>query len=81
MPSKIVWLPSASKDLDRLKSFIKSKNPLAAQRAARRIMEGAKLLEDNPKAGFPVENLTGYHDLRLAFVSGEYVLRYRSEKD
>ena len=79
MPREITWLPDASKDVARLRDFLKSKNPVAAQRAARRILEGVLILQDNPGAGMPVEELIDYRDLRLAFGSGEYIIRYREE--
>ena len=79
MPSEIVWLPGASSNVDRLRNFIKSENPRAAQRAARRILEGVKILEDNPEAGVPVENFVDYKELTLTFGAGEYVIRYRRE--
>ena len=55
MSSEIVWLPGATKDIARLRSFIKSENPRAAQRAAKRIIEGVNILQENPEAGVPVE--------------------------
>ena len=79
MPSEIVWLPSASRDVDRLREFLKPKNPLAAQRAAKRIIEGVNRLQENPGMGKPVENLTDYRDLALSFGNGHYVIRYREE--
>jgi len=79
VPREITWLPDASKDIARLRDFLKSKNPLAAQRAAKRILEGVLILQDNPGAGMPVEKLIDYRDLRLAFGSGEYIIRYRVE--
>ena len=81
MPSEIIWLPGASGDVARLKDFIKSKNPLAAQRAAKRIVEGVTILSENPGAGTPVESLIGYRDLKLTFGSGEYIIRYREETE
>jgi plasmid stabilization system protein ParE len=80
MPCEIVWLPSASSDVFRLRNFIKSESPRAAQRAAKRIMEGVTLLQESPEAGVPVEGLVDYRDLVLAFGAGEYVVRYRQEK-
>lgn len=77
MSSEIIWLPSAAKDLQRLRNFIKSENPRAAQRAAQRIIEGVNILRENPEAGLPVENLMDYRDLLLAFGAGEYIIRYR----
>lgn len=79
MPSEIAWLPGASRDIDRLRNFIKSDNPRAAQRAAKRIIEGVMILQENPGAGIPVENLMDYRDLMLAFGAGEYIIRYREE--
>ncbi len=81
MPSEIVWLPGASRDVDRLRAFLRPKNPLAANRAAKRIIEGVMMLRDNPEAGTPVEDLMAYHDLKLNFSSGEYIIRYRKEDD
>ncbi len=79
MPSEIVWLPGASRDVKRLRNFIKSDNPRAAQRAAQRILEGVNILQDNPEVGVPVENLIDYRDLTLSFGAGEYIIRYRRE--
>ncbi|MAN51251.1 MULTISPECIES: type II toxin-antitoxin system RelE/ParE family toxin [unclassified Marinimicrobium] len=79
MPREIVWLPDASKDIARLRNFLKSQNPLAAQRASQRIVEGVRILQDNPEAGVPVENMGDYRDLMLTFGAGEYILRYREE--
>jgi len=77
MPCEIVWLPGASTDIQRLRNFIKSDNPRAAQRAAQRIIEGVSILQHNPQVGVPVENLSDYRDLTLPFGAGEYVIRYR----
>jgi len=79
MPREVVWLPEASRDVERLRNFIKSENPRAAQRAAKRILQGVKILQDNPEAGVPVENLIDYRDLMLTFGAGEYIIRYREE--
>jgi plasmid stabilization system protein ParE len=79
MPSEIIWLPGASQDINRLRNFIKSENPRAAQRAAKRIIEGVMILQENPGAGVPVENLMDYRDLMLTFGAGEYIIRYREE--
>ena len=79
MPSEIVWLPGASSDVARLRHFITSENPRAAKRAAKRIIEGAYIQQENPEAGAPVEDLTDYRDLMLTFGAGEYIIRYRQE--
>ena len=79
MPCEIIWLPRAARDVARLKNFIKSKNPRAAQRAAERILEGSKILRNNPSVGAPVKNLPDYRELILTFGSGDYIIRYREE--
>ena len=79
MPSEIVWLPGASRDVARLRNFIKSENPRAAQRAAKRVIEGANILIDNPEAGVPVEGFIDYRELTLTFGAGEYIIWYRLE--
>ena len=79
MPGEIVWLPVASKDVDRLRNFIKTKNPRAAQRTAKRILGGVAISQENPGAGVPVKNLMDYRDLMLTFGAGEYIIRYRKE--
>jgi plasmid stabilization system protein ParE len=79
MPRKIVWLPSATQDVVRLRNFINSRNPRAAQRAAQRIIEGVKILQENPEAGVPVEPLLDFRDLILCFGAGDYIIRYRQE--
>jgi plasmid stabilization system protein ParE len=79
MPSAIVWLPSAAKDLARLREFIKNKNPSAAQRAASRIKEAAQILKENPEVGRPVDEMLLFRDLYIPFGSGSYILRYREE--
>ncbi len=79
MPCEVVWLPGASRDVARLRNFIKSESPRAAQRAAKRIVEGVSILQENPEAGVPVEDFIDYRDLMLAFGAGEYIIRYRRE--
>ncbi len=77
MPSEIVWLPSAAKDVSRLRDFIQSNNPSAAVRAANRIKDASKILRENPEAGRPVEELFPFRELFIPFGSGNYILRYR----
>lgn len=79
MPSEIIWLPEASRDVARLRDFLTSKNPIAAQRAAKRIAEGVMILKENSAAGSPVDGLIDYRDLTFTFGNGEYIIRYREE--
>ena len=79
MPREIVWLPSAARDVARLRDLLQDKNPQAAQRAASRIKEAVQILRENPEAGKPVEDLVAFRDLVIPFGNGNYVLRYREE--
>jgi len=59
MPSEIVWLPGASRDVARLRNFIKSENPRAAQRAAKRIVEGVNMERVNTSSDTVEKQQTG----------------------
>ncbi|WP_295801720.1 type II toxin-antitoxin system RelE/ParE family toxin [uncultured Microbulbifer sp.] len=77
MDREIIWLPEAVTDLMRLRSFIQQENPEAAKKAARRIQEAIKILQNNPEAGRPVEEAMPFRDLVIPFGSGNYIVRYR----
>ena len=80
MSREVVWLPDALNDVARLRIFIMQKNPLAAQRAAQQIKAGAEMLQQNPEAGRPVDELFPFRDLMIPFGAGSYVLRYRLDE-
>ncbi|MGH7815032.1 MAG: type II toxin-antitoxin system RelE/ParE family toxin [Candidatus Binataceae bacterium] len=77
---RLIWLPEAVADLQRLRRFIQPKNPDAARRAALQILAGVKILEQHPEAGKPVEDPPGFRDLFIPFGARGYVLRYRLEE-
>lgn len=79
--SKIKWLREALADVERLHAFLKDKNPQAAARAARAILEGAELLSRSPNIGRPMEDETERRELFISFAGGAYVLRYKQEND
>ena len=56
------------------------KNPGAAKRAARRILEAAAVLREQPELGRLVEG-EDFRDLVAPFGAGAYVLRYRIDDD
>ncbi|MBI2840430.1 MAG: type II toxin-antitoxin system RelE/ParE family toxin [Acidobacteria bacterium] len=82
MPQPLIWLPDAVDDLARLRQFIAEHSQASADRAARRIQEGVRILMELPEAGKPLEDeeLTEFRDLVVPFGSGAYVLRYRLDK-
>ncbi len=76
---KIEWLPEATKDVARLREFIKKENPLAAKKAGQRILDAVNLLTKNPEAGMPSpdEDCDEFRDLYAPFGKGGYTVRYR----
>jgi len=76
MSKNLIWLPGAIEDIVRLRGFIAQKNPKAAQRAASKIKEAAKIILHNPLAGRPVDDLAGFREFVINFGAGSYVLRY-----
>ncbi|MFZ2172407.1 MAG: type II toxin-antitoxin system RelE/ParE family toxin [Methylococcaceae bacterium] len=75
--SKIVWLPEALEDTQRLRLFLEDKNPTAA---ARVLQAGAKRLAGFPEMGQPMNDGTDRRELFLPFGTGSYVLRYITDK-
>jgi len=80
---KLVFLPEAVDDIDRLYNFLMLKNPVAAQKAMLAIDEGLAMLQENPFIGLKMESRPDYHELYVPFGKSSYVLRYRinQEKD
>lgn len=76
---KIGWLLAATKDVDRLREFIKKENPRAAKNAGLRILGAVDLLTKNPEAGMPSpdEDCEEFRDLYAPFGKGGYTIRYR----
>ena len=75
---RLIWTPSALLDVQRLYRFLVVKNPDAARRAVKAIRQGAKVLEQQPKVGRPVEEMDNeYRDWIIDFGDSGYVARYR----
>ena len=73
------WLPQSKTDIARLHNFLISKNPRAAEQAARAILEAADKLIEFPEIGKPLGDAGGHRDLLIPFGSRGYVLRYRRD--
>ena len=78
MPDKpeLIWEPGAVNDLAQLREFIEPHNPRATANAARRIIDAANLLLDNPYLGHPIEELPEFNQLFIPFGKRGYMLRY-----
>lgn len=78
-PRRLIWLPEAVADLERLRAFLSLRNLDAARRVVRQILQSVKILEKYPEAGKPVEDPPGFRDIYIPFGARGYVLRYRLE--
>jgi len=80
---KLKWLPGALHDVARLRDFIRVHNPAAAQRAAKRIREGARKLQAHPMLGRPVLDIERppLRDMFIPFGQAGYWLRYAVLED
>jgi plasmid stabilization system protein ParE len=74
---RLLWAPSAIRDLARLHGFLAPKNRVAA-RAIRSIRQGVRLLARHPEIGRPVEELPPeFHEWFIRFGDSGYVALYR----
>ena len=79
---QVRFAPSAIRDLQRLRDFVRSKNPVAALRAAETIMKAVQVLGLQPHIGRPVEDLPEeFREWVIDFGDNGYVARYRIEKE
>jgi len=79
---QVRFTPAALRDLQRLREFLRPKNPQAARRAALSILQGVKVLGLQPLIGRPLEDLPPeYREWVIDFGSGGYVSLYRYDED
>ena len=75
---QIIFSPSSIRDLERLREFLRSKNPVAAKRASLAIVKTIQLLQHQPQIGRPCEDFgTGYRELIIGFGDSGYLATYR----
>lgn len=73
---------AALRDLERLREFLRPKNPAAAQRAAIAIKKTIQMLSQHPQIGRPVENMEPeYRELLIDFGDSGYIALYRLDGD
>ena len=78
---RLIWLPEAVLDIRRLDSFLRPRNPSAANRALARIGDAAQSLRDHPELGRPYTPAIGFRELFISFGARGYVLRYRIQDE
>jgi len=71
----VSFTPEAVADLERLREFIESNNPIAAQRIANELLIGIEKLKAFPQIGLKVIRAPQPHLVRDLFI-GNYTVRY-----
>lgn len=75
---QVRFAPAALRDLQRLREFLRPKNPAAAQRAAETIIKAVQVLRQQPMVGRPVEDLPPeYREWVIDVGASGYVALYR----
>ena len=84
--SQVRFAPGALRDLERLREFLRSKNPVAAKRAALVINKTIQLLKQHPQIGRPADEADtepveaqGQCELMIDFGDSGYVALYQYE--
>ncbi|XVJ70868.1 MAG: type II toxin-antitoxin system RelE/ParE family toxin [Rhizobacter sp.] len=79
---QVKYAPSAVRDLERLREFLRSKNPAAARRAAEMILQAVRVLGLQPHIGRPIEEMPDeFREWVIDFGDSGYVARYRIDAD
>lgn len=75
---QIIFTATALRDLERLREFLRSKNPPAAQRAASAIINTIRKLESYPDIGRPIDdNDFSFRELLIDFGDTGYLTMYQ----
>jgi plasmid stabilization system protein ParE len=75
---QVIYAPGAIRDLQRLREFLRPKNPVAGKRAADTIIKALQVLGVQPQIGRPVEGMPDqYREWIIDFGDSGYVARYR----
>ena len=75
---RLVWAPSALRDIARLHAFLAPKNQAAARRAVAAIRLGVRRLTEHPEIGRPADRMPiQYREWPIAFGAAGYLALYR----
>lgn len=75
---QVIYAPGAIRDVQRLREFLRQKNPLAARRVAQTITNALQVLGLQPQIGRPIEDMPErYREWVIDFGDSGYVARYR----
>ena len=77
---QVKYAPGAIRDLQRLREFLRLKNPTAAKRAGESIRKSVQILGLQPQIGRPIAGMpVEYREWVIDFGDSGYVARYRFE--
>jgi plasmid stabilization system protein ParE len=80
--SRVIFAPAAIRDLERLREFLRPKNPAASERAANAIIQSVRTLGELPRIGRPTDDLPEeYRDWLIDYGDSGYIARYRIAGD
>ncbi|WP_064695095.1 type II toxin-antitoxin system RelE/ParE family toxin [Rhizobium aegyptiacum] len=79
---QVIFSPAAIRDLERLREFLRPKNPSVAKRAGETILKGVGVLSAHSHMGGLIEDLPEqYREWLIDFGDSGYVARYRMDSD
>jgi len=79
---RVIYVPAAIRDIERLRRFLRPMSPDAARRAGEAIRQGVKMLGAHPRIGRLIEDLPEqYREWLIDFGDSGYVVRYRIDGD
>lgn len=79
---QVIFAPAAIRDLQRLRDFLRPKNPDAARRAGEAIRQGVRILGAQPRLGRMVDDLPEqFREWLIDFGDSGYVARYHIDGD
>lgn len=73
---RLIVTEDAASDLERCRSYLAERNPLAANRAANVIIDKLRLLEKYPAIGRPVRSRLDLRELVIRFGASGYLALY-----
>ena len=85
---QVKFAPATLRDLEKLREFLRPKNPAEAKRAAAAVTKAVKVLGQHPQIGRPVEETDvdvddpdghTYRELPIGFGDSGYVVLYRHD--
>ena len=74
---RLIWSPSALRDVQRLHQLLAEKNSDAAKRAVRAIRNGVLIISQQPGVGRPVDEMDpDYREWPISFGDSGYLVLY-----